>query len=196
MPINFLVYLSDEYPNIDNYSDEQELLTKWENYSLSDSRSNIVGCHVLVAGGLDRGMAEHPTTTGSWNESRDAVVAYDLPSKNAAMKNLVVHEVLHNYIDQSNEDVKGMYEDQEHDLGTVFSGPLGDGPVTPLGTSYVGSHARHGDCDSSATWNKTYTTELTECTRKALKATVSNVRNIIKMIEKTTTLRQLIGDGS
>jgi hypothetical protein len=92
----------------------------------------------------------------------------------APKQNVMLEEVLHNFVNQSHSKVAAMYEDEEHDLGTVYSGAFGDGPVSPMATGYADSHGRHGDCATDAPWNLSYDENITDCTYDGLYYTSDN----------------------
>lgn len=160
------VKISYDHPNLDT-SSKDAFWNDWRGYS--NGRDSYAGSHVAVNSKNIGGRAQSPRNPGAWNGSFDAICGFADPVEH--YKNTIIQEVLHSFIDQSLSSVESRYSDSEHDLGTVYSGAVGDGPTSPMCTSYEDTHGRHGSCATDAPWNWTYTTALTDCSLNSLKDT-------------------------
>lgn len=157
-----------DHPNV-SYSSRGDYLTKFNNWLDSKGYSSYAGTHLAVENGFYGGKADNGTGVSSFNSGRAAVAGVSLYVY-PYIKNTVIHEALHPTIDEDLFDVWAMLSDgDDHDLGKVY----GDGSISPIATSYDDSHARHGECTSNAVYLETYKTELTDCTKEAVKVTAN-----------------------
>ena len=85
-------------------------------------------------------------------------------------KNGAIHEALHSFISQRLSSVSDMIEDEEHDLGQIYS----DGSTSPMCTSYEDKHSTHGNCSTGNWFAQAYSEQLTWCTKNAVTYTADD----------------------
>lgn len=160
--------------------DKREALDDFRNH-LKGQSSVPTGAHLLVesnaAGGVADGgdHCDEETATeyerSAWFDWSPAVLGTE-GYNSGLVRNLAIQEAFHNFIDNCIPGVYVKIDDDEHDLGQVYSNTWND-TVSPMLTTYVDGHQEHGDCQSGAWWDGDYTQTLTSCTKEALDETAS-----------------------
>lgn len=145
------------------------------NHSSTTTYSDYSGCHMGISGSFNGGVAWGGTNT-SYNYGRAAVTGV-LSGVKEHYGNIAIQECFHTIIRDDLPQMDGLIEDEEHDLGIIYS----DGSVSPMATSYEGDlgstdHAHHGSCDPNNAFVGTYKRQLTSCTIDAARYT-SNEAN-------------------
>ena len=162
---DYNITLSDAYPGVDDpgiYEFHQNFEYWREGYTYSK------GAHIGITDitGPDyTGYADgEPNDQTAFKNPKDAVVGSE-DGVTEFFKNIVIQELLHLVIE---EDISGVNtEDDEHDLGQVFPD---SSDVSPMVTTYVGTHDTHGNCSSNQSFDA-YAQTLTGCTLDAVDAT-------------------------
>lgn len=123
---------------------------------------------------------------GGFTSDRDAVVHYRYLS-GFELKNTYIQEVLHNFLDDGNQQVQGLLgsDNNIHDLGHVIFTDFDHGGdtgwyVSPMATGYgpgrpnSPNHWEHGSCDNGSQRDG-WTRKLSSCTKDGVMYTNPNV---------------------
>lgn len=178
----YQIAISYEHPGSTPYNDATKALNDfWKPYDGPNDKDSVVGCHFLVyqiSTEGSNGVAQSPvgSSSGAFDNSYDGVLALNpVANGKPALKNMTIHEIGHTVIADTTENQQlgdsDYSDDVDHELGQVYPGLLGDGPVSPMSSGYVDGEGREGNCSNSAPWNLTYDEKLSSCSKEAIKNT-------------------------
>lgn len=156
----------DDHPYIehDKKKKAKKEFGNWLKNNGCDSDTNyhdLAGAHLLVSGKFKGGVA-NGADGGAFVNCDWAVVGTDY-HVGQYWGNLAIQEVLHLFLD--NEEISGLTEGNEHDLGEVTDSHAS----TPMATSYEGQYSDRGSCDNAPGYWELYDQNLTSCTKDGVK---------------------------
>lgn len=180
---SYYIYISYEHPGYSPNDDTTKTWRDWTSYDGPNDKESVTGCHLLVyriSTSTSNGTADGiPSGKGAFANSQSCVVAQSQQSSGAATKQVTVHEIGHTCIVDDESGVTDGLGDSDtsdtvdHELGQVYAGVLGDGPISPMSTGYADGEGREGDCSNNAPWNLTYDESLSSCAKEALTRTAN-----------------------
>lgn len=180
---SYYIWASYEHPGLTPNDDAKNTWDDWTSYDGPNNKLDITGSHVLlyqISTSMSNGYADGVNSgSGAFDNSTACAVAVSSSSPKAMDRQTVIHEIGHTCIVDDPGVNEGLgdtnYNDTlDHELGKVYPGALGDGPISPMSSGYEDGEGREGDCSNDAPWNKSYDESLTSCTKKAIKRTSNN----------------------
>lgn len=178
---SYEVNVSYEYPGVKKGAAAEDSWEAWKNYDGPNNRENITGCHILVYQtnlAPSNGYADVIFSgKGAFANSQDCIVVQSSQTSPAATKNITIHEIAHTFtVDDGSTEYLGDSDSSDavdHELGQVYPGWAGDGPISPMSTGYEDSDGREGECSNDAPWNFSYEETLSPCAKEAIEHTAN-----------------------
>lgn len=168
-PIDYYeIKISYNHPNI-NGGNRHDYYTNFKNWFFSSVYDGVFGVHMGIAGDFSGGFAsggDGSDPSAFSGDSKPAVMGTMQPAER--FKTTAIQECLHPCIDAHLVD--HLHNGNEHDVGVVYD----DGSASPMAAGYVSRTNNNGVCQSGNWWFGFYDTDLTSCTKQAVKETADH----------------------
>lgn len=165
------IYLSDNQPGL-NYQSKSDYYNRFSDWLDREGHLQETGCHLAICNYYTGGIADIPRDNGGSSFENGNVAVMGSGGNTTTVEQGSIMEPLHTFIRHDYNDVTALIrnEDAFHDFGTILHS---NKQCTPMATGYTGpdSAVTNGECGNGYWYPDTHTTQLTDCTKKAVKIT-------------------------